>query len=238
MIYAKDAKAIGASIELAASKGVPTICWDRDADPSVTQANAWIGLDTVDQGYSTGSALFKAMKDAGVEPLVLNVMGATTDNNAINRDTGLKKAATEYGATILQDIPSDWNVDKAQSGLAAALQAHPEANAVFCASDYIWPGMQIALENAGRWVPAGEANHMWVGSQDVYPVAIPLLEQGYMEYNTAFDIWAMATKAADVISDMVDGKEFKAEKFAVKGACIGQGNVDTQEMLWSRDYKD
>ncbi len=239
MIYAKDAKAIGASIELAASKGIPTICWDRDADPGVTQANAWVGLDTVDQAYSTGMALFSAMKEAGVEPVVLNVMGATTDNNALNRDKGFKMAGEEFGVVFAQDIPSDWNVEKAQSGLAAALQAHPEANTVLCASDYIWPGMQISMENADRWYPAGDERHMWVGSQDVYPVAIPLLEEGYMDFNTAFDIWAMSTKAAEVIYDMtVGGMTFTAEKFAVKGACISKENVDTQENLWSRDYKD
>lgn len=239
MIYAKDATAIGASIELAASKGVPTICWDRDTAPGVTPANAWIGMDTVHQGYSTGVALFTAMKEAGIKPIVLNVMGATTDNNAINRDTGVKKAGAELGAEFVQDIPSDWNVEKAMSGLAAALQAHPEANTIFCASDYIWPGMQVAIENADRWYPAGDERHMWVGSQDVYSVAIPLLREGYMDFNTAFDIWAMSVKAADVIYDMViNGVKFDGEKFAVEGAVASTANVDSLEGLWSRDFTD
>lgn len=236
--YAYDSKAIQSSIEEAHAAKIPFICYDRDAAAEGTQPDAFIGLDTVDQAYTTGVALFKKMQDAGVKPTkVISIVGDLADQNALNRIEGFKKAAAEYGVTITQEVPSEWNADKALAGFSAAFQANPDCNTVLIASDFIITAVQSVLEKAGKWIPAGEAGHVWVGSQDVFPAGLQFIRDGYIDYDTAYDLWNIALEFAPVAFDLVDGKDLKNPKIKVPGRVVGKDNVDTIDNLWAREYE-
>lgn len=236
--YAIDSKAIQSSIEEARSAGIPFICYDRDADPEGTQPDAFIGLDTVDQAYTAGIALFKQMEEAGVKPTsVISIVGDLSDQNALNRIEGFKKAADEYGITITQEVPSEWNADKALSGFSAAFQAHPDCNTVLIASDFIITAVQSVLEKAGKWIPSGQEGHVWVASQDVYPAGLQFIRDGYIDYDTAYDLWNIALGFAPVAFDLVEGKAIANPEVKVPGRVVGLDNVDTIDNLWARDYE-
>ncbi|MEI8199808.1 MAG: sugar ABC transporter substrate-binding protein [Eubacteriales bacterium] len=236
--YAIDNKAIQSSIEEARAAGIPFICYDRDADAAGTQPDAFIGLDTLDQAYTAGIALFKQMKTAGVTPTsVISIVGDLSDQNAINRIAGFKKAADEYGVTITQEVPSEWNAEKALSGFSAAFQAHPDCNTVLIASDFIITPVQSVLEKAGKWIPAGQEGHVWVASQDVYPSGLQFIRDGFIDYDTAYDLWNMALGFAPVAFDLVEGKTIANPEVKVTGRVVEKDNVDTIDNLWARAYE-
>ena len=236
--YAQDSTAIASSIEEAKAAGIPFLMWDRAADTAVTQPDAFIGLDTVAQAYTTGVALFERMKQEGVEPTaVISIIGDLADQNALNRIAGFKQAADEYGVEIKQEVPSEWDSDKALAGFSAAFQANPDCNCVLIASDFIITSVQSVLESAGKWIPNGEEGHIWVGSQDVYPVGLQFIRDGYIDYDGAYDLKAMAEALAPVAYGMLKGEAPENASTAVVGAVIDQSNVDTTEGLWSRDYE-
>ena len=237
--YAQDSTAIGASIQAARNAGIPFIMYDRDADPKVTQPDAFIGLDTTAQAYTTGVALFKAMKAAGVQPTdIISIVGDLSDQNAINRINGFNQAAKEFGVAVKQEVPSEWDTGKAQSGFSAAFQANPNSNTVLIASDFIITAVQSVLENADRWIPAGQPGHIWVASQDVFPVGLQFIRDGYIDFDGAYDLAAMAVEFAPVALDLIMGKGAPANpKVIVTGVVIDQKNVDTVENLWSRNYE-
>jgi len=235
----QDSKAIVASIKAAHAAGVKVMTYNRAASPDAEeQADAHVGLDSVDQAYTTAVELINRMKANNLEPKIINVMGDLRDENAVNRDKGLKQATEELGAVIVQDVPTDWNPDKALSGLAAALQAHPEANAVFVASDFLMPGVQAALERAGKWAPSGDPNHMFLGSQDVFPSGAKLLKDGYIDVNTAFDIWPMSTNAVEIIDKLVKGEAIENTNVLIKGRVVTADNLEELENLWANDYEE
>lgn len=236
--YAQDSTAIASSIEEAKEAGIPFLMWDRAADPTVTQPDAFVGLDTVAQAYTTGVALFERMKQEGVEPTsVISIVGDLADQNALNRIEGFKKAADEYGVTITQEVPSEWDSDKALSGFSAAFQANPDCNCVLIASDFIITSVQSVLESAGKWIPNGEEGHIWIGSQDVYPVGLQFIRDGYIDYDGAYDLKAMAEALAPIAYGLLKGEAPAESNVAVVGTVIDQSNVDTTEGLWSRDYE-
>jgi ABC-type sugar transport system substrate-binding protein len=236
--YAFDSKAIQASIEEANDAGIPFICYDRDAAPEGTQPDAFIGLDTVDQAYTTGIALFQKMKDDGVTPTsVISIVGDLADQNALNRIEGFKKAADEFGVEIKQEVPSEWNADKALAGFSAAFQANPDCNTVLIASDFIITAVQSVLEKAGKWIPYGEEGHVYVGSQDVFPAGLQFIRDGYIDYDTAYDLWNIALEFAPIAFDLVEGEDLGSPKVQVPGRVVGKDNVDTIDNLWARDYE-
>ena len=145
--FAYDNEAIKSSITSAHAAGIPFICYDRDVTEGGEQPDAFVGMDTTAQAYTTGVALFQAMKDEGVVPTdVISIIGALSDQNAVNRINGFKKAADEYGVTIKQEVPSEWNVNTALQGFSAAFQGNPNCNTVLLASDDLIASVQSVLE--------------------------------------------------------------------------------------------
>jgi len=236
--YAQDAEAIKSSIASARAAGIPFIAYDRDVTEGGEQPDAFIGLDTTDQAYTTGVALFQAMKDAGVVPTdVISIIGSLADRNALNRIDGFKKAADEFGVTIAQEVPSEWDSNQALQGFSAAFQGRPNCNTVLIASDFIITAVQSVLEKAGKWIPAGQEGHIWVGSQDVFPISIKFIQDGYIDFDTAYDLEAMAANFAPVAYDLLEGKAPASSKIIVSGKVINKANVDTEE-LWAKKYQN
>lgn len=239
VLMPQDSKAIVASIKACHKAGIPAMTYNRAASPDADEkADAHVGLDTVDQAYTTAKALFELMKKDGVEMKIINVMGDLRDENAVNRDKGLKKAAQEMGATIVQDVPSEWNPDKALSGLSASLQAHADATAIFVASDFLMPGIQSAMERAKKWIPYGQKGHIYLGSQDVFPSGSKLLKEKIIDVNTAFDIWPMSTAAVDTIIKLAQKKAIDNKNILIKGRLFDQKNINSEQNVWANDYKE
>ena len=236
-IAPKDSKAIVSSIAAAERQDIPVVTHIRDSDPEAdVRPTTFLGIDAFHQGYSTAQELFRIMEEDGVEPRVINVMGDLGDENAVLRSEGLKKAAEEAGAEVLQDVPTGWNPDRALSGLSAALQSHPDATAVFVGSDHLIQGVRTALERADRWAPRGEEGHMYLGSQDVFPIAIGMIEEGYIDANTVFDIGVVSQQASDVVRALLEGGEVEPS-YAVEGRVATRDNIGEIENLWSRDVQ-
>lgn len=239
--YAFDNKAIASSIEAAQAAGIPFIMYDRDADPSVTQPDAFIGLDTTTQAYEAGKAFFAMMKEAGVEPVdIISIEGDYSDTNALNRINGFDRACEEAGVEIAQRVASEWDAAKGLEGFTAAYQAHPDCNTVLIASDFVITAVQSVLETAGKWAPAGDPNHVWICSQDGFPVGVEFARNGYIDASGYYDLEGMADAFATTAFEMVvNGKKPEAEngKIYCAPSVVTNDNIDTAT-LWAAPYME
>lgn len=230
----KDSSAIVSSIAAAQRQGIPVVTHIRDSDPEAdVRPESFLGIDAFHQGYSTATELFRIMEEDGVEPKVINVLGDLGDENAVLRSEGLVKAAEEAGAEIVAEVPTGWDPDRALSGLSAALQSNPDATAVFVASDHLIQGVRTALERADRWAPRGEDGHMYLGSQDIFPIAIEMIADGYIDANTAFDIGVISDQAAEVVRMLLEDETPEAT-YAMEGRVATADNIADMPALWSR----
>jgi len=234
---AEDGAAIGASIRAANDAGIPFITFDRES--TTTQPAAHVGGDSYDQGLTTGYELNRIMEENGVDGKCIELQGSLTDENAVNRSVAWNEvdAESDVFETVAQ-VPTEWNPELFLSGTTNALQANPEANCMFIASDFAIGAVQSALESAGRWAPAGDPNHMWLGTQDVFPDAVPLMREGYIDVATTYDAFEHSKEAVRVMVAILNGEDPGCEE----GICLVPGRVatpdtvDTLENLWSRDY--
>jgi ABC-type sugar transport system substrate-binding protein len=237
VIMPQDSKAVLPVIGEAHAAGIKVIVYNRQTDPDpILSPDAYIGLDTVDQGYTTGFALIKRMREEGASARIINVMGSRSDRNALNRNEGLKRAAAEMGASIVAEVGTDWKPEEAESGLNAALAAHPEATAIFCASDWLMSGVENSLRKIGRWEPHGRRGHFYIGSQDVFPNGEPLIRAGYIDVDTAYDIGPMTSILLQAILSMGNGKKMSQDAFFVPGRVVTAANIDTMDDLWSLTF--
>lgn len=238
LMVPQDSKAIVASIKAAHRAGIKAMTFIRAASPDAEEpADAHVGLDTINQAYVAGRYLLKMMEDDGVEPKIIHVIGDLRDENAVNRQLGFEKAVREFDATILTTVPSEWNPDKALSGLSAALQAYPDANALFVASDFLLGAVQTACERVGKWAPYGEPNHMYHANVDVQPNALVPIEQGYIDVNTLWDHYKQGIAAVETIAALVDGQTLPTTEILVKPRIVTPENIASMENISSRNYQ-
>ncbi len=234
----QDSKAIVASIKAVKKAGIKAMTFIRAASPDAdVLADAHVGIDTVHQAYVAGKMLIEKMKKDGVDPKIIDVIGDLRDENAVNREAGFKKAIKEAGGKILTTVPSEWNPEKALSGLSAALQAYPQANGLFVASDFLLGAVQTACERVDKWYPYGNPKHMYHADVDVQPNALELIEQGYVDVDTLWDHYLQGTAAVDTIVKLADGVKLDKKEIFVQSRVATPDNIKTMDGITSRNYK-
>jgi len=233
----EDAAAIGASAKAAADANIPFMTFDRES--SGFQPSAHVGADSLTQSLTTSRAFADILKKNNVKnPQCIEVMGDLKDMNAVYRSQGWQQVEKETGAwkTIVQ-VPTEWTADKFYTGVANALQAHPEANCMFVASDYAFQGVEKALQEAGKLAPTGDPKHMWIAAQDVNPPGLAALEKGYIDAVTSYDAYYHAVAFVDTAIKLLNGETLGVKKYLVPGRLVTQDNYKTMPNLWAMDYK-
>lgn len=222
------------SIELAHQKGIPVITYNRqqDAHPTIF-SDAYVGLDTFDQGYTAAVALFKRMKENSVTIRAIIILGDLVDRNAVNRKAGFYQAAEEFEARVVAEVESFWNEKKAAELLDIVLDEHPEATCLFLSSDFMMPEIRKVLMKKGRWYPFGHPGHLYIGAQDVFKEAVEDIKNGYIDVSTAFDIWPMSVTLVQVVTSLVSGSKLGQVVFLVPGRIVTAYNLVEMEDLWS-----
>jgi ABC-type sugar transport system substrate-binding protein len=228
--------ASGAPIRAANEAGIPFITFDR-ATTSKEKPVALVGVDPYDEGKTASQALVALLKTNNVQGKCIELLGGTTDVNAVQRAKAWHDVTDSSGVIkTLVTVPTDWVADKFRSGLTDALASHPEANCAFLPSDNFLPAVQAALEGAGRWAKRGDPKHFWIASQDVFPAAVKSMQEGYLDLGTSYDAYLVAKEFIRVAIEIAQGKKPNCppEGCLVKGRVVTQENVNTIPNLWSR----
>ncbi|MDC7291646.1 sugar ABC transporter substrate-binding protein [Blautia schinkii] len=237
--YAFDNVAIASSAQECKDAGIPFVLYDRNmAEDAEPKADLFIGLDTYNQAYLAGKEFFQMLKDDGVEAnSIISIMGATNDNNALNREQGFTDAAKEFGLEIKQTVPSDWDAEKALTGFTAAFQANPECNVVLIASDFIVTAVQSVLEANDAWYPKGEEGHVYICSQDGFPTGIKFMQDGYMDYSGMYNVDGMAENFASAIYEIIEGTYKGEAELYSDPLVVNAEDIESLE-LWGKNYMD
>ena len=95
---AEDSAAIGASIRAANSAGIPFITFDRAS--SSDKPTAHVGGDSYDQAKTTAEAFVALLKANNVQGKCIELQGALTDINAVNRSKGWHDVTDKSGVVV------------------------------------------------------------------------------------------------------------------------------------------
>ena len=235
---AHDAAAIGAAIKAAQRAGIPFVTFDREC--STATPTVHVGGDTYTQCLTTASYFAGLVKGMGIKVKVIELMGDLRDINAVYRHNAWHELEEQLGLweTVIE-VPTEWNPEKFYSGTVSALRAHPEANAMFVASDFCFKSVESAIKDAGRrLVPAGERGHIWIAAQDANPHGYEALVKGYIDVATTYDAYFHAKKCVEVLGMIAEGKDLGGGKFLVSGRVATPDNAKELKFMWARDYKD
>ena len=237
LVFPIDSKAISSSVKRARDAGIPSMAFLRQVHADARdQADVFVGIDAKYQQLSSARTVFEKMNADGAEiSEVLWVSGDIRDENSRLRGVGLQEACDEYGATIAQDLVGNWDPQQAAAALAPALKAYPNINHISVASDVMMSGVRQVLQDAGKWAPHGNENHMYLSSVDVFPIGLELLRSGHLDADTIFDVTGMCRTAVELMPRLAAGETFDSDVL-IQGPVFTPANVDDPEMqaqLWA-----
>jgi len=241
-----DSKAILQSVEEVHKAGAIYVSYCREVSPEATGdqiPDVTVNFSSEEQAYVGTMEMFKIMKTDGIEPTsMIDVMGDVTDENAHNREAGMRRALVDSGYPDLKVTVVDcgrWEPDVALANAEPALRADPNANCLYTSSDFLMPGIQTALENAGKWFPRGVDGHVYIAASDMFPIGIDLLRTGYIDTGVDQGCYNFAVGAAKSAFDLLEGKP--VEKIQLILGTVAT-NDDIEEIiatipLWGNDYR-
>ncbi|NMC84204.1 MAG: sugar ABC transporter substrate-binding protein [Anaerolineaceae bacterium] len=218
-----DSDAAAAIADLAKSKNIPVISYDRliKGSDGVTY---YISFDNEQVGKLQGQALLDELTKEGItNPQVVFINGSPTDNNA----TLFKKGAHEVldgKVTVAKEYDTpDWSPDKAQDEMTQALTAlNNKVDGVLAANDGTAGGAIAAMKGAGlTQLPP-------VTGQDAEVAGIQRILAGEQFMTVYKAIKPEAEAAATLAYDLVMGQTPDA---SLVNGTTNNGKIDVPSIL-------
>ncbi|MEW6160773.1 MAG: sugar ABC transporter substrate-binding protein, partial [Verrucomicrobiota bacterium] len=151
ILVPKDAKTCLPMIKAANAANIPIVLFNRPADKSDARSVAVVA-DNAALTRQTVDYLVAEARKGGKKLKAAVLLGDLGDINAIGRRDGFEAAVKgqEDILEVVARIPTEWNQEKAQSGVVNALQAHPDIGLIFTSSDFLFPSIVSALKSVGK----------------------------------------------------------------------------------------
>lgn len=206
-----DFKSILQAVQAANKAGIPFVFTDRTLASTDDAKVSW-GIAT--DNYALTVNGWKWMADHArqkkMKLKVLELVGSLTDENVLKRTDGFKEVMKANGDIIelVQQVPTEWNLEKALAGTTNALQAHPEINVVFMHSDYLLGAVISSLRQAGRYKKIGEAGHVIVMPYSGNKTSLEAMKAGYVEMTFGMDVYKEGFESVKAAVDLANGKTY------------------------------
>ncbi len=238
ILVPKDAKTCIPMIRAANDAKIPIVLFNRPADKNDTQSTSVVA-DNRKLTRETVAHMIEQAKKTGGKHKAMVVLGDMGDINAIGRRDGFEDAlkGNEDIIEVVARVPSEWNQEKAQAGVANALQANPGIDFIFTSSDFLFPSISSALKAAGRYKKIGEPGHIILGGFDGDATAYRMLVDGYVDATGVQDVYFEALESVQALLDRRDGKTVN-DLILDPGFVIHQGNLkEMAPRMWGANVK-
>ena len=238
ILVPKDAKTCIPMIRAANAAKIPIVLFNRPADKTDARFTAVVA-DNVKLTQETVAYMIEQAKKTGAKHKAMVVLGDVGDINAIGRRDGFDAAlkGNESVLEVVARIPSEWNQEKAQAGVANALQANPDISFIFTSSDFLFPSITSALKAVGRYKKIGEPGHVILGGFDGDATAYQMLVDGYLDATGVQDVYYEAQQSVLSVVEQRSGKP-AADLILDPGFVIHQGNLkEKSSRMWGASVK-
>ncbi|MDR1481434.1 MAG: sugar ABC transporter substrate-binding protein [Synergistaceae bacterium] len=240
MLTPVDASAMSDSVIKINQAEIPVVLADRTIEEG--KFVAVCQSDNYEFGVEGARQIVAAAEKAGKKAAdlkVLELQGDLASTSGLLRSQGFQKTAGDLGLKIVSSLPTYWRTDTASNAALDALQANPDINAVFLASDGVMGDAVInAFDQVGRLFPTGDEKHIIVTAVDGTPAAHELIKKRYIDATCAQPAILMAETAINRLNDAINGKiKFDANEDISLAPTIGTiDNIDSPD-LWANSGK-
>ncbi|ARK30127.1 substrate-binding domain-containing protein [Halalkalibacter krulwichiae] len=237
LVNPQDAEAIVPGIEVANAANIPVIAIDRGA--TAGELLAFLETDNVEMGQKAADYIAEKLKERHGDYVgkVVELQGLQGSTAARDRGEGFNKQMEEKypNIEIVARQPADFNQEKALNVMTNILQANSEIDAVFGHNDDNAVGAANAIEQAGRFKPAGDDEHIYVIGIDGNRQAIQGIENGSIDATISQVPIKMGEMAVEYAKAYLEGNDVEAHTYT-RNFLVTKENVETED-LWAKELK-
>jgi len=211
-------------VEMVNAAGIPAIFFDREPDAKVGgKYLSFVGPDSVEAGQAIADYLLSH----GAKKII-EIDGLLGSAPAAERAQGLQNALKKYpDAKVLGKLPGDWEMEKGMSAGEDLLTAHPDADAIWAASDVMGIGALQAAQKRSM-------TNIMVASIDADPVAAKMISDGSQLQYTVGAHYICGALSAALMYDYLNGKKIPS-RVEFKMLRVDRQNVDKFLKIMDQD---
>jgi ribose transport system substrate-binding protein len=232
-----DSKAIIPAVEKANSMGIPVFTLDRGSDGG--KVTSFVASDNVALGATAAKWIADQLtkRYGSAKGNVVDLIGLVGTTAATDREKGFSDAIAKYpDIKVVARQEGAFDQEKSLNAMTNILQKYPQIDAVFGANDDNTVGAEKAIDNAGRYKPLGDKDHIMVIGADGTAQALSAIRAGKQDATISQNPIEMAAKALSFIADYSAKKSVPAN-YAWPTLLIDKSNIDSDETkkygLWS-----
>jgi len=232
-----DSKAIIPAVEKANSMGIPVFMLDRGSDGG--KVTSFVASDNVALGATGAKWIADQLKTRYGSPKgnVVDLIGLVGTTAATDREKGFSDEIAKYpDIKVVARQEGAFDQEKSLNAMTDILQKFPQIDAVFGANDDNTVGAEKAIDNANRYKPLGDKDHIMVIGADGTAQALSAIRAGKQDATISQNPIEMAAKALSFIMDYQAKKDVPAN-YAWPTLLIDKSNIDSDETkkygLWS-----
>lgn len=232
-----DSKAIIPAVEKANSMGIPVFTLDRGSDGG--KVTSFVASDNVALGTTAAKWIADQLKARYGSPKgnVVDLIGLVGTTAATDREKGFSDEIAKYpDIKVVARQEGAFDQEKSLNAMTNIMQKYPQIDAVFGANDDNTVGAEKAIDNANRYKPLGDKEHIMVIGADGTAQALSAIRAGKQDATISQNPIEMAAKALSFIADYNAKKDVPAN-YAWPTLLIDKSNIDSDATkkygLWS-----
>jgi ribose transport system substrate-binding protein len=232
-----DSKAIIPAVEKANSMGIPVFTLDRGSDGG--KVTSFVASDNVALGTTAAKWIADQLtkRNGSAKGNVVDLIGLVGTTAATDREKGFSDEIAKYpDIKVVARQEGAFDQEKSLNAMTNILQKYPQIDAVFGANDDNTVGAEKAIDNANRYKPLGDKEHIMVIGADGTAQALSAIRSGKQDATISQNPIQMAAKALSFIADYNAKKDVPAT-YAWPTLLIDKANIDSDETkkygLWS-----
>lgn len=238
IVNPQDVDAIVPAIEKANQKNIPVITLDRGA--SSGNLLSFLETDNVEMGRKAADYIAEKLKEKYGEYKgnAVELQGLLGTTAAQDRGKGFNEQLEKKypNIKVIARQAADFNQEKALNVMTNILQAQQNIDAVFGHNDDNTVGAANAIDQAGRFKPIEDKDHIVIVGIDGTRQAIQGIKDGRIDATISQVPIEMGMMAVDFVKQsLIDKKEIEKHIYT-RNFLVTKENVDT-EKLWATELK-
>lgn len=238
VVNPQDVDAIVPAIEKANQANIPVVALDRGT--AAGELLSFLETDNVEMGRKSADYIAEQLKARYGEYKgnVVELQGLLGTTAARDRGKGFNDQMKEKypNIKIVARQAADFNQEKALNVTTNILQANTKIDAIFGHNDDNTVGAANAIDQAGRFKPIGDKEHIIIIGIDGTRQAIEAIKNGRIDATISQVPIEMGEMGVEYIKKALVDKE-KVEKHTfTRNFLVTQENVD-KEKLWAKELK-
>jgi ABC-type sugar transport system substrate-binding protein len=233
-----DSVAIVSSIDDCKAAGIPFIAMGR-MPSDMTNVTLGITCDNDLAAKVDVEAAVANAKELGYDKLkAIEIVGALTDQGAVERSDSFKKYCAENDIEIVAEVASEWDADKAFNRLTDVMTTvGDDYNLIYVPSDFLLDTVKSVLSSNNRWVPAGEEGHVIIVSIDGDPGAMQYIKDGYVLATANTDAFDFGKNAMLGAIDIAKGNAPTVQIQPIPTIALDKATIESAgDTIWGNVY--